>query len=402
MNYQKILFATFSIRQKGERTPINGMIEPLLSYFLPRVKELDLIDGFHPGSSNVISMIENFKKKKNVSTKKSFLSIILYPLLKLQNNNSTQVIFKIRDFLVVLEWGIRAGKKYDLFIGLESIYTLSGIILRRFGIANKVVYYVSDYSPNRYPNKLFNDLYLWLDRYCATHADFIWDVSPAMHPARIKAGLDPKKSAPVISVPNALFPKQIAPKKISETNPFSLVYAGTLTKSNGPDLAIKAMPEVLKKHPKTSLHIFGSNGADQARIKDLIKRSNLEKAVFFHGFITDVVDITNAINKYQIGLAPYLDIPGSHRKYGDATKLRLYLGAGLPIITTSVPPLGKQISAKGAAIVIKDDHKELAKEINKLFSDKVMYGKMKKEAIDLAKNNTWENTYGEALLKMRD
>ena len=52
-----------------------------------------------------------------------------------------------------------------------------------------MVYYVSDYSPDRYRQKWFNDLYLWLDRQAAMHADIIWDVSPAMQPARVKAGL---------------------------------------------------------------------------------------------------------------------------------------------------------------------------------------------------------------------
>lgn len=401
MKAEKILIATFSLREKSKRTSINGIIEPMLSYFLPKTNEVDLIDGFHPGSSSVITIIEKYKKKKIISTKKLFISIILYPLLALRNKNSTQIVFKIRDLLAVLEWGVRAGKKYDIFIGLESVYTFSGIILKRIGIVKKVVYYVSDYSPNRYHQKLFNDIYLWLDRYCATHADYIWDVSPAMHPARIKAGLNPKKSAPVILAPNALFPKQISSKSFSQTLPFSLVFAGTLTKSNGPDLAVNSMPLILKKFPKTSLHIFGSNGADQARIKGLIKKNKLEKSVFFHGFITDVVDVTNAINKYRIGLAPYLNIKGSHRKYGDATKLRLYLGAGLPIITTSVPPLGKEVFKKGAALIVADKEKELASALIKLFSDNALYEKMKSKAIELAKNNTWENTYRHALAEMK-
>lgn len=401
MRDQKILIATFSIYQNGKRTSINGMIDSLLYFFLPKVKEIDLIDGLHPGSSDVITLIENYKNKKLISSKKSIISILLYPILIFQNKNATQVIFKIRDFLTVIEQGIKAGKKYDYFIGLECIYTIAGILLRKLGIVKKVIYYVSDYSPNRYSQKWFNYLYLALDRYCAVHSDYIWDVSPAMHPARIKAGLDSKKSAPLILVPNALFPKQIAPQPISKIIPYSLVFAGTLTESNGPDITIKAMPIVLKKFPKTTLHIFGSNGADQARIKRLINEKNLSNNVIFHGFITDVVDITNAINKYSIGLAPYLDIAGSHRRYGDATKLRLYLGAGLPIITTGVPPLGKQVCDSGAAIIIKDNPQELGNAINKLFSNKNIYKEMKNKAIQLAKNNTWENTYNEALLKMR-
>lgn len=396
---QNILIATFSIWQEDKRTSINGMIEPMLSYFLPKAKTIDLIDGFHPGSSNVISLLEQYKNEKLVNKKTLLISLLLYPLLKMQNNNATQILFKIRDFFAVLEISLRGGKKYDLFIGLESIYTLAGIVLKRLNIVSNVVYYVSDYSPNRYEG-WFNSLYLMIDRICAKNADYIWDVSPAMHPARIKAGLDPKKAAPVILLPNALFPEQITQVPEDKIEPFSLVYAGTLTTSNGPDIAIEAMAIVLKQYPKTTLHIFGSNGDDQKRIKTLIKKYSMEKSVLFHGFITQVVDITNAIKTYSLGLAPYLDIPGSHRKYGDATKLRLYMGAGIPIITTSVPPLGKEVHSFGAALIVKDNPKDLSLGIEKLFEDKKLYWEMRKKSIAYGRNNTWENTYKNAFSVM--
>lgn len=399
--YNKIFLATFSIWEKGKRTSINGMVEPMLSYFLPKTSTVDLIDGFHPGSSNVISIIEQHKNGKLMHTTKSFISLILSPLLRLQNNNATQILFKIRDFFSVLEWGIRAKTRYDLFIGLESIYALAGILLKKIGIVKTVVYYVSDYSPNRYPQVWFNNIYLILDRFCVRNADYIWDVSPAIHPARIKAGLNFKQAAPVILVPNALFPDQITHISEKEIKQNSLVYAGTLTYSNGPDLAIEAVAILLKKFPKASLHIFGSNGKDQARIKTLIQKYCMEKSVVFHGFITQVADITNAIKTYAIGLAPYINTVGSHRKYGDATKLRLYMGAGIPIVTTNVPPLGKIISKFGAGVVTKDNPKSLAEVIIDLFSNEKKYLSMRKKAIKYAKSNTWENTYTMAISKMK-
>ena len=397
---KSLLIGTFALWENNERTAINGMIEPMLSFFKPQVKHIDLIDGPHPGSSTVITKYETYSSGKKMVNRVSVISILMYPLLMLQNTISTQVFFKIRDIFATLELAIRSKKNFELFIGMESIYTLAGIILRKMGKVNKVVYYVSDYSPNRYGNSLFNNVYLWLDRVCCYHTNYIWDVSPAMHPARIKAGLKPSKSAPVILVPNALFKEQISPLPLSKKIPLSLVYAGTLTKSNGPDLAVEAMHYVLEKFPKSSLHIFGSNGADQARIKSLIQKYSLDKSVVFHGFITQVADITNAINVYSIGVAPYLDTPGSHRKYGDATKLRLYLGAGLPIITTSIPPLGKEIEKIGAAIRIKDNPEALASAIIDLMHDKKKYNKMRKAAIAYSKQNTWKKTYSNALSQM--
>lgn len=59
---------------------------------------------------------------------------------------------------------------------------------------------------------------------------------------------------------------------------------------------------------------------------------------------------------------------GSARKYGDATKIRAYTAAGLPVITTSVPPLGKDIQKAGAGIVVDDTPEAFAQVIIKVLT----------------------------------
>lgn len=396
----KIFIATFAVWAKGKRTPINGMIEPLLSFFLPRAGRIDLIDGPHPGSDQLITRIEIYQKGRRRKSLTAKSSLPLYPILKLRNVTGTRISFKVRDFLAVLEWAIRSKQRYQLFIGLESVYTLAGIILKKLGLVETAVYYVSDYSPHRYPQKWFNQIYLWLDRFCATQSDFIWDVSKAMHPARIKAGLDPKKSAPVIHVPNALFPQQISYLPLRELKSNTLVYAGTFGKENGVDLGIKAIPLIKRKISNIQLHIYGGDGPDEKKLKKLVEKLNLQKSVLFHGLILDLVKLSKLIQKFQIGIAPYLAIPGSHRWYADATKLRLYLATGLPVVTTPVPPLGKEIAQAGAAVVTKDNPQDFAKAVIKLLKDKNLYRKMRRAAKKYIKNNTWENTYTNALKAM--
>lgn len=395
----KIFIATFSHTENGKRTSLNGMIEPLLSFFLPKGYEIDMIDGFHPGSSDVISLLERYKGKKLEKSFSLFISKIMSPILWTQNSNGTRISFKIRDFFSVIEWGIRSCTKYDLFIGLESIYTLGGIILKKFGIVKKVVYYVSDYSPNRYGYKLINTVYTLLDRICAENADFIWDVSPAIQLGRIQGGLNEKKSAPVIIVPNALFPEQIIHTPNSKRIPHSLVFAGTLGKENGPDLAISAMRSVLTKYPKAQLHIFGGNKKQEESLKELVKNYNLENSVFFYGFKANSSDLSSAISRYTIGLAPYRKFKDSVREYGDATKLRLYMGVGIPALTTNVPPLGKALAKQGAALIVKDTVEAVAKGIIKLL-EKKNYTAMQDAAISFGEKNTWENSYSNAFKEM--
>lgn len=376
------------------------MIEPLVGYLEEKGATTDLIDGIHPGSTSVKTLYERYPGGPT-GTKTSWISTLLAPILWVQNSNATQLSFKLRDFLSVLEWEVRSGKRYDLFVGLESVYTIAGIFLKRLRRVKTVVYYVSDYSPNRYTNRTLNQIYLWLDRYCCYHADFIWDVSKAFQPARIEAGLESDRCKPLIHVPNALFPKQICPLSFAKRIPFSLVYAGTLTQWNGPDTAVAALALVRKKFPTATLHIYGTNGRDQARVQKVIGQFKLGGSVVFHGFIGDVVKLSHEINHYMIGLAPYRELHGSHRAYGDATKLRLYMGAGLPVVTTSVPPLGREIRDFGAGLIVKDNPKELAQAIVKILSNDKLYNDLVQKTLQFARNNTWGNTYDAAFRSMR-
>jgi len=400
-NRLRVIFATFSPWEKGIRLPTNGMVEPMLSFFLPKTSKFTLIDEPHPGSDRVIPIIESYKNEKLIKgISPSIFIYLLYPFLLLRNSVGTRIPFKIRDFLTVIEYGLRDNYKYDLFFGLESVNTLAGVILKKFGRVKKVIYYVSDYSPNRYKSRWFNSLYLSLDKSATKYCDYIWDVSPALMQARIKAGVNPEFSNKIIHVPNGLFQEQIKHFPFNKTVPFSLVYAGTLGTENGPDIAIESIFFVKKKFPKVELHIYGGGQKDLKRLKRLVEKYNLNKNVIFHGFISDPIKLSSQIRNYRIGLAPYKAIPGSPRWWADATKIRLYLAAGLPVITTHVPPLGKELIETNSGLITKDNAKDIAKTIKEIFSNDTLYQTLRKNAIKKAKNNTWETTYKKALSVM--
>ncbi|HSX09840.1 MAG TPA: glycosyltransferase [Candidatus Saccharimonadales bacterium] len=400
-NSTKILFATFSPWIKGVRLPTNGSLEPLREYFLPKVKTLVLIDQPIPGSDFVLPRNELYKNEK-------FEGIVpcawyvswLYGILWKNNTLGTRISFKIRDFLSVINMGF-VFRPYDVFIGLESINAMAGIVLKKFGLVKRVVYYVSDYSPNRYSQGWFNSLYLWLDRFACYHSDYIWDVSTAMQPQRIKAGLKEGKSSPVIHVPNGLFEDQILSNSPKDTIANTIAYMGTLGKENGVDILIQAMPLVLKKLPTAKLHIIGGGKDDLERLKALTVKLKLDKQIIFYGFVQKSADMARILGTARVAVIPYLAIPGSARWYADANKIRAYAAANLPIVTTHVPPLGQEAAKQGAAIIVQDNSQEIAEAVIKVLTDEKVYSRMRKAAGKFAKNSTWENTFNQAFSQMK-
>lgn len=400
--YSSLFIATFSRYEKGQRLPTNGFVEPFLSFFLPKVKSITLLDGPHPISDIINPIIENYnhgalKKRYMLS---QFIYFPIYLFCKTPSKKTTRLSYKIRDFFAVLFLGIRANQRYDLFIGLEGVYALGGIVLRKLGKVRTVVYYVSDYAPQRFGKTLFNRLYIMLDRFCVMHSDFTWDVSPAMQKARIEGGLHKKYFHKVIHVPNGLFPFQIKSLPLSQRMPNSLVYMGILDPDMGPDFAIKAMSEVTKKIKNAKLHIIGGVLQDVLRLQKIAAKLQLEKNVIFYGFINDNEKMAQLVQSCMVGLAPYRSFPDSFRWWGDAGKIRQYIASGLPVVTTHVPPLGHYIVEKEAGIMRNDTIKDFSDGIIQLLSDKKLYEKLAKNAEYISKKNTWENSYGDALRKM--
>lgn len=382
------------------------MIEQLLYFFLPKVRNILLLDQPHPVSDSINPIIEIYHDGK-LRRKLSISSLFYFPIYlfcKLPSQNRTRISYKLRDFFSVIFAAFIIGKKYNLFIGLEAINALAGLMLKKIGKVKTVVYYVSDYSPTRFGKTLFNSVYLALDRFCVRHADFTWDVSLAMKKGRMEAGLLKEDMKRVLHVPNALFPSQIKSLPIAKRIPNSLVYMGALYPEFGPDLAIESLKEIQKKIPNATLHVIGG-GKGLERLRNLVKKLNLEKSVVFYGFVKDNSEMAKTVRNSYLGLSPYRSGDNSSRWYGwygDAGKIRQYVASGLPVVTTQVPPLGAYIVDQGAGIMTKDTVKSFSDGIVELLSDDGLYRKLSAAAEKISKNNTWENTYSKALRDMKN
>src|SRR5260221_1566577 len=358
-DFSSVFIATFSHYQGEKRLPRNGMVEQLLSFFLPKAKYIFLLDQPHVISDVTNPVIEEYVNGKLIKRShfSSFLYLPIYFFCKLPSKEKTRISYKLRDFVSVIVMGIFRSKRYDIFIGLEAINALAGICLKKVGKVKTVIYYVSDYSPSRFGKTWFNGLYVWLDRFCVRQADFVWDVSAAMKFGRKEAGIDEESMRHVVHVPNGLFPSQIASLPIAKRKKNSLVYLGTLDENFGVSLAIESVREIRKKIPDITLHIIGG-GNNITNLKKQVKKLHLEQNVTFYGYVPDNKEMAKIVRGCVIGIAPYRQGPKDARWYGwygDAGKIRQYLASGLPVVTTYVPPLGRYVAQKGAALMTKDN-----------------------------------------------
>lgn len=299
----------------------------------------------------------------------------------------------IKDIWLTCMWIIKSGQKFDLFVGSNNLNAFAGIILRSIGKVKKVVYYVIDYNPHRFNNKIYNSIYIQIDQFCVKNADETWNLSSRMAWARKKYfGFTGGNQ---IEAPIGVWPERINlnTKKI----PYSLVYMGHVTKKQGIQNVIQSIPQIIKKIPKFKLFVLGG-GEYLDELELMTRKLKISNHVKFTGFIKDHHDIESLLPKYSLAIAPYekYDDQGnlSFTYFTDPGKLKMYLACGLPILLSDVPSSAKRIESEGMGKIIR---KELAEEVIELFNNQKKIEIMTKNVRSHASDFSWPHIFSKLL-----
>ena len=130
-----------------------------------------------------------------------------------------------------------------------------------------------------------------------------------------------------------------------------------------------------------------------------IRERGLEGRFDLLGFIADDDEYSRVIQRHRIGLAVYEPRPGSHKRYSDS-RAKTYMARGVPVITTSLPPIAAEIESAGAGIVVDYSKEALAGAITDLLCDDELYRRCRAAALALAQGYTAERVFAAAFRRM--
>jgi len=308
----------------------------------------------------------------------------------------SELLLFFRDALATLFFVLTLKKRFQLYIGVDSLNALMGVFFRKIGLVQKVVFYVIDYTPQRFPNPIKNILYQFICRIAAKSSDCIWNLSPKMAGIWEQSGVAKVKN---LVVPGGTFIKTKIPTSFTSINRNDLVYVGHLDQLKGLQLILEAFPAIVGKIPDVKLTIIGT-GPLERNLKDLVRKLRLEEHVEFLGHIPDYGQLLQLISKCAVGLAPYVPDPASYTFYADPGKIKEYLSCGLPVIITKVPDIAFEIEKNGAGLAINYSRDELVEAVVKLLTDERLFMNCRKNAIKLAAKYDWDTIFNEAFGKM--
>lgn len=300
-----------------------------------------------------------------------------------------------KDFAYALRRGWTASRSgpIPLWIGIDCLNAFAGLLLKALGRVDSVIYYVIDYTPQRFANPLLNGAYHWVERRAARGADLIWNLSEAMQAVHAGLGVEPRRNI-VVPVGVELDKVRLAPR--AKVKRKRLVYMGALQQSKGVQLLIQALPAIRRRVPGAELHIIGY-GDYEAALQAQAAASPAAQAIRFHG-AWDHDRLFRELSSYGVAFATYLDDKDNYTRWADPTKPKEYLACGLPLVITKVPWTWKAVAdpRKPMGLAIDYSLKPLVQAASKLLGDPQFYWRCRANALAFASGLSWPSIYRDA------
>jgi glycosyltransferase involved in cell wall biosynthesis len=300
-----------------------------------------------------------------------------------------QSLAYLKDAILGFFYGLRYLRGCDLFFGMNNLLVFVGILLKKIGIVGKVIYYVIDYTPVRYGNRFLNGLYYKLDEIALYGSDYVVSLNEAMLFGRVRdKGLDMKKINYAIAPfgNNSLSLE----KKQRRHDKNSIVYFGRINKNKGSELFVPIAKSLINRgFGNFIFEIIG--GGDVEYLRTEIKNNSLERYFNLAGRIDRQEDVDKLLLECGVALASYYpEDKNNFSYYSDPGKVKVYLGCGLPIVITNVPPIAKDVEKTGSGLIAEYNPDDFADKILKILENYEFY---ENNATKFGKEFDWNNIF---------
>jgi glycosyltransferase involved in cell wall biosynthesis len=215
--------------------------------------------------------------------------------------------------------------------------------------------------------------------------DRIVAVSNAVLKPLLEAGIKKEKTCIIyngVSCPDSPAP---LPER-DDNSPLELVWAGRFVKQKRVDMLVKLMEECKKEKISASMTIVG-DGPHYENIIRMVKEYGLEKEITLTGWKENVLPYIENADLY---------ISMSNREGFPNTLLEVS-SRGRGFLVADIPPNREVLGSHKAGFVLGDDMSEWTKILKRLQSNRNEIHSLSKEAFDIAREFTIENTCQKAI-----
>lgn len=305
----------------------------------------------------------------------------------------------ILDFLLTIYWVIKQKDKFNMLIAIDPLNAMSGLILKKLGKIDKVIFYSMDFNPIRFNSALLNFIFHKIEEICVKNADEVWNVSPKIAEGREKfLSISQKKYNQKI-VSSGVWIDKIKQVPFSEVKKHQLLFLGHILKKQGLQMVLEATVDIIKIIPDFKFLILGGGEYEEV-LKSKAKKLGIENHVEFKGWIRDREIIDTTLGESAAAIVTY--VPEREKLYnfsyyGDPIKLKEYLASGLPVILTDVPHNAREIERNNCGIVVEYKKEKIANAIIEILGNNKRLREYRKNAVKYARKFDWNVIFSEVL-----
>ncbi|MFO7937197.1 MAG: glycosyltransferase [Kiritimatiellia bacterium] len=355
-----------------------GACEELRDWLISqKARDLTYVAFPFGSNKNTYIQVDSYSDGQLVNQKRSFFKVRL-----------PEALAYIKDFLYAVFYTLKYARKADVLVCGDNLLALASSLARPLASVKNVVYYMIDYTPVRYENKIMNAVYKCVDRLAAYSVDRVWPLTKEMIEARFDAGVMKTEKVSWRVAPYGCRAVEISPDAV---DPYTIVYMGDITLNKGAELFVPMMKVLRKECPAARMTVVGGGG-DLSRLRKMISGSGLEDAFRLHGFVESFDEVLSILQKCAVAVAPYNPYDKNNFTfYSDPGKIKTYLGCGLPVVLTAVPPVAAILQKKGAGVIAEYSAEDFARKVcDILQGEKNPVNLMRTEAAELGREYTWE------------
>jgi len=301
----------------------------------------------------------------------------------------------VKEWLSTWCWLVRTGLRWEMIVCADGLCSNFALTLpkRRRG---RVAFWNLDFVPERrFRNGLKNWFYGKINMRAAFGVDEMWDHTPKMVEAKKEVlGLTPADYAMHRVVPQGIWARNVARFSYGDCPRNVVVFLGQLSEKQGLQFAIRAIREIVLSVPDFRLKVIGE-GAYRSTLDDLIADEGVGEHVEFTGLVADYDDVVKEVASGCLGIAPFARAADTFTKFGsDPGKLKVYLGCGLPVLTTDVPWSAEEIERRRCGFIITEDPHDIAEKVIRLMTDAELNDEFRRNAAAYAHDFDYETIFG--------
>jgi glycosyltransferase involved in cell wall biosynthesis len=173
------------------------------------------------------------------------------------------------------------------------------------------------------------------------------------------------------------------------------VYKSDVVRNKGAELFVPMARELKRLIPDFRFTVIGG-GKDLPALLEEVGKAGLGGHFEICGFIDSIEDVVGQLAGAGVAIAPYYPHDSnSFTFFSDPGKIKVYLGCGLPIVVTDVPPIAKDIEKEGAGKIARYDAAEFASAVASILGGDD-YSQIRENARRLGERYAWHKVFSEA------